>query len=82
MVTLGISLAAAVSGCSPLAESPEENLLRARCAHCHSYDNALRKRKSVGGWERTIWAMRQRGAELTDQEAERLVRYLARERSP
>ena len=81
-MTLGVDLAAAVSGCSPLPESPEESLLRARCSRCHSYDNALRRRKSPQAWERTVWAMRQRGAELTDQEAERLVRYLARERSP
>jgi hypothetical protein len=69
-----------LGGCSAFPEAPEVRLLRARCGRCHPYDNALNKRKSANGWERTVWAMRQRGAVLSDAEAAQLVRYLVRER--
>lgn len=64
-------------GCT---QAPEERLLRARCGRCHSYEQVLAKRKSEAAWERTVWSMRRRGAELTDAEAEQLVRYLSRVR--
>ena len=78
------ALAAVLSlgGCGDRPGSPGEALLQERCGRCHSYDNALDKRKSAAGWERTVWAMRKRGARLSDEEARQLVRHLARERSP
>ncbi|MDF1555171.1 MAG: hypothetical protein P1P84_19025 [Deferrisomatales bacterium] len=80
---LGLALLAGgwIGGCDSGREDPEESLLRERCGLCHRYDNALNKRKSATGWERTVWAMRQRGAELSDQEAEQLVRYLTQKRA-
>ena len=77
VLLLGLS----VVFCSCAPREPAEVLLGARCGHCHPHDNALGKRKSAQGWQRTIWAMRQRGAELSDSEAEVLVRYLTRERA-
>lgn len=64
-------------GCT---QAPEERLLHARCGRCHAVEQVLAKRKSEAAWERTIWAMRQRGADLTDAEADQLVRYLSRVR--
>lgn len=80
---LGLALLAGlwIGGCDSRREDAEESLLKERCSRCHRYDNALNKRKSANGWERTVWAMRQRGAELSDQEAAQLVRYLTQKRA-
>jgi len=74
---LGLLAVGLFWGCTP---APEERLLHARCGRCHPYEQVLAKRKSEAAWERTIWTMRRRGAELTDAEAEQLVRYLSRVR--
>lgn len=49
-----------------------------RCARCHPLETPLGVCRDREGWRRTVWAMRQRGAELKDyEEAEPVVRYLA-----
>jgi cytochrome c553 len=68
------------AACNLAPQTPEETLLLTRCGRCHQHDHALNKRKSARGWERTVWAMRQRGAALSDQEAQSLVRYLSKKR--
>ncbi len=80
---LGLVLLAGlwIGACDSHREDPAESLMKERCSRCHRYDNALNKHKSANGWERTVWAMRQRGAELSDQEAAQLVRYLTQKRA-
>lgn len=52
-------------------------LLEARCTTCHSLRQVQTAKKTAAQWETTVRDMRNRGARLTDAEAQVLVRYLA-----
>jgi hypothetical protein len=71
---LGVALG---SACDRGADLPGREIFELRCSRCHSVETPLSRRKDRAGWERTVWAMRQRGARLTDEEAAEVVRYLA-----
>lgn len=71
-------LAGCTGGCTPASEG--ERLFRERCGRCHPLETPLSVRRDQEGWRRTVWAMRQRGAALTDEEADAVVRYLTRVR--
>jgi cytochrome c oxidase cbb3-type subunit 3 len=54
-----------------------ERLIIARCAVCHSADLITQQRLSRTRWEATIEKMKHWGAEISDQEADLLIRYLS-----
>lgn len=54
-----------------------ERLIIARCAVCHSADLITQQRLSRTRWEATIDKMKHWGAEISDQEADLLIRYLS-----
>jgi len=58
---------------------PEANRLMNRaCTKCHGIDRVEKTRNSTEGWRVTLVDMRERGAQLSDQELEQLVEWLAR----
>jgi len=63
------------TGCAK-DDHPGRPLFERACARCHSLDKPLAKRKDPAEWERTVAAMRQRGARLNDEEARLVVEYL------
>ncbi|MDC8447198.1 MAG: hypothetical protein LV473_02460 [Nitrospira sp.] len=54
-----------------------EGLLVARCAVCHSQDLVSQQRLSRDRWLATIDKMKHWGAEISEEEADLLVRYLS-----
>lgn len=58
---------------------PEAKRLMDRaCTQCHGVDRVQGVRNSEEGWRVTLVDMRERGAQLSDEELERLVEWLAR----
>ena len=58
---------------------PEANRLMNRaCTKCHGVDRVSSARKPEEGWRVTLVDMRERGAQLSDEELERLVEWLTR----
>jgi mono/diheme cytochrome c family protein len=57
-------------------------LLEGRCARCHGLDLVRAASKTQAEWEATVERMRDKGAELTDAEAQTLVDYLAETYGP
>lgn len=58
---------------------PEANRLMNRaCTKCHGLDRVQGARKAEDGWRVTLVDMRERGAQLSDQELEQLVEWLTR----
>jgi hypothetical protein len=53
-------------------------LLNRACTKCHALDQVQRTRKATEEWRATLVDMRERGAELSDQELEQLVEWLSR----
>lgn len=54
-----------------------EGLIVARCSVCHSPDLVAQQRLPKDRWLATVEKMKHWGAEITDDEAELLVRYLS-----
>lgn len=58
---------------------PEANrLLDRACTKCHDIDRINKERRTEEGWRVLAVDMRERGAQLTDEELERLVEWLGR----
>jgi cytochrome c553 len=53
-------------------------LMNRACTKCHGMDRVENQRKAAEAWRVTLVDMRERGAELSDQELEQLVEWLAR----
>jgi mono/diheme cytochrome c family protein len=53
-------------------------LMNRACTKCHGMDRVQGARKAAEAWRVTLVDMRERGAELADQELEQLVEWLAR----
>ncbi len=54
-----------------------EGLIIARCSVCHSPDLVAQQRLPKDRWAATVDKMKHWGAEISDDEAELLVRYLS-----
>jgi cytochrome c oxidase cbb3-type subunit 3 len=54
-----------------------EGLIMARCAVCHSADLITQQRLPRARWEATVEKMKHWGAEISQEEADLLVRYLS-----
>jgi mono/diheme cytochrome c family protein len=53
-------------------------LLNRACTTCHALEQVQKARKATEEWRATLLDMRERGAQLSDQELEQLVEWLAR----
>ena len=53
-------------------------LMNRSCTKCHGIDRVQGARKAEEGWRVTLVDMRERGAQLSDQELEQLVEWLTR----
>ena len=53
-------------------------LMNRACVKCHGIDRVQSARKAEEGWRVTLVDMRERGAQLSDEELERLVEWLTR----
>jgi cytochrome c5 len=53
-------------------------LLNKACTKCHGMERVETTRKAAEAWRVTLVDMRERGAQLSDQELEQLVEWLAR----
>ena len=54
-----------------------EGLMMARCAVCHSADLIAQQRLPRTRWEATVEKMKRWGAEMSNEEADLLIRYLS-----
>ena len=55
-----------------------DRLMNRACTKCHGVDRIQTARKAEEGWRVTLVDMRERGAQLSDEELERLVEWLTR----
>ena len=53
-------------------------LMNRACTKCHGLEHVESVRKAAEAWRVTLVDMRERGAQLSDEELERLVEWLAR----
>jgi hypothetical protein len=53
-------------------------MMNRACTKCHGVDRVQGARKPAEGWRVTLVDMRERGAEIADEDLEKLVEWLAR----
>ncbi|MBU0496087.1 MAG: hypothetical protein KKA73_18165 [Chloroflexi bacterium] len=78
--TSGPTTPAATTGPSPYPAQPidAEKLLNERCTTCHDLGRVTSAKKTSEEWQQTVDNMIAKGAQLTTEEADTLVRFLAR----
>lgn len=54
--------------------------MEVRCISCHTLDTVMSTRRSPEGWRVSLVSERERGAQLNDEELERLAEWLGRAR--
>jgi mono/diheme cytochrome c family protein len=74
---LAATLGAAHAQDQQLVPGPGSALASEKCQICHEIGHVTRSRLSREGWIDMVKLMRERGAPLTDAEAETIVAYLA-----
>ncbi|MEY4529270.1 MAG: hypothetical protein RL768_2989 [Nitrospirota bacterium] len=82
VIVLGVAGGAAMTGAQEedvvAALAPRaETLILARCSVCHTPDLVAQQRLPKDRWEATVQKMRHWGAEITEEEAGLLVRFLS-----
>jgi cytochrome c2 len=60
------------------SDAEAEALITRACTRCHTVDRVNQARNSVDGWRVLAVGMRERGAQLSDEELEKLVEWLGR----
>ena len=75
----GMSIILAASGCNSSKSSIDPAaLLEERCGSCHSTDIPKNARKAERDWDETVNRMIAKGASLSPEEKNALVKHLAR----
>lgn len=59
------------------ATDTERALVESKCSQCHSLDQVWAAQKDASGWESTVRRMEANGLQLTDEERQRVIDYLA-----
>jgi hypothetical protein len=69
------------NGAAPAVTGPDAvaaNLVNAVCASCHSLDRVKNKTADSAGWTTTVTRMKDKGANLTDEQVPVVVEFLTR----
>src|SRR5258705_1659832 len=64
-------------GATSLPEGDARTIILSGCVQCHNLANTASQRKTADRWRRTVNEMIWRGAPLTADEAETIIKYLA-----
>lgn len=84
LAALGLAvtlLGAAVLGQCGSSQTGEQ-LVQQRCTKCHTLGPIEVAHKTRKEWEDTVYRMIQRGANLSDAEAQKVIDYLAQAHGP
>jgi hypothetical protein len=79
-----VILAQAPDGAAPVGKAPAgpdavaANLVNTVCASCHTLDRVKNKMADKDGWITTVARMKEKGADLTDEQVPVVVEYLTR----
>jgi mono/diheme cytochrome c family protein len=81
VVLLAVALGVEVAGQSPapaLPEGPGKELVEAVCTACHTLERVVAKRATKAEWQDKVLEMLQEDPDITQQERDQIVEYLAR----
>lgn len=79
-VCLGAVATLAIATCAQAQELPEgqgKELVQSACTQCHGIDVIVRQRRSRDDWTETVSRMVGNGAQLSDEDYNQVIQYLA-----
>ena len=85
MKSAGLIFVAVAAGQSPppaLPEGPGKDLVEAVCTACHTLERVVAKRATKAEWQDKVLEMLQEDPDITQQERDRIVDYLAKNFPP
>ena len=82
MKTLGVLLISVVAYGQPLPDGPGKELVEAVCTSCHTLERVVAKRATKAEWAEKVLEMLQEDPDITQQEREQIVDYLAKNFPP
>ena len=74
---LSLLFAASASAQDPFPDGAGKVLIMRSCGVCHTTDQIARQKKSEADWQATVVRMAGRGAKVTSDETDTIVKYLA-----
>ena len=80
-ILLSVALAVLVAGQTPsraLPEGPGKELVEAVCTECHTLERVAAKRATKTEWQDKVLEMLQEDPDVTQQERDQIVEYLAK----
>lgn len=72
-----LTLSAATARAEDFPEGPGKVIIMRACGKCHSTDQIARQQKTEENWQATVVRMAGRGAEVTTDEVNTVVKYLS-----
>jgi virginiamycin B lyase len=72
------SVAAAGQSPAALPEGPGKELVEAVCTACHTLERVVAKRATKAEWQDKVLEMLQEDPDITQQERDQIVEYLAK----
>ena len=84
LILVPVSLAVAAAGQTPpsLPEGPGKELVEAVCTACHTLERVVAKRATKAEWQDKVLEMLQEDPDITQQERDQIVNYLAKNFPP
>jgi competence ComEA-like helix-hairpin-helix protein len=90
LISLGLQFAAAqaapakpgTNAAASLPDGPGKAVVLKSCISCHSVETVTKSRNTADGWADVVSRMIGRGAEISDDDAETVVEYLAEHYGP
>ena len=80
LILFSVALAGTGAGQSPpvLPEGPGKELVEAVCTACHTLERVAAKRATKAEWQDKVLEMLQEDPDITQQERDQIVEYLAK----
>lgn len=72
-----VLVAAAPAGAQDFPEGAGKTLIMRSCGQCHPTDQIARQKKTEQDWQSTVVRMAGRGAKVTSEESDTIIKYLA-----
>jgi hypothetical protein len=85
VIPLLVGLAVIVAGQAPspaLPEGPGKELVEVVCTECHTLERVIAKRATKAEWQDKVLEMLQEDPDITQQERDKIVEYLAKNFPP
>ena len=85
VIPLLVGLAVIVAGQAPpasLPEGPGKELVEVVCTECHTLERVVAKRATKAEWQDKVLEMLQEDPDVTQQERDKIVEYLAKNFPP